>query len=116
MSKLGFNKYSLFDNFSQVNRELFDKVVNYSKITFTLNDSTQKPDVVNIVGYPWYEKEILDAELFCIYPCDNIFKTVIHTLTKKGYIELCRDSDYTQLFYCKHERQAEWQKKLSLLE
>jgi len=115
LSKLGFNYYSFIENFSQVRKELFDIVTTKSDVDYTLNDLTVKPTVVNIVGYPWYEKEIPDAELFCIYPCDNMFKTVIATLEKRGYKELCHDSDGLLYFYCKERYLEEWQKKLSYL-
>lgn len=112
LSKRGFNNWSLWEDFSQVEKELLDIVLTDCNVNYTLNDKKAKPDIANSVGYPWYKKEIPNVELFCLYPCDNLLKTIVPILLETGYVKLCEDKDYTQLAYCKKEKYNEFFKKI----
>ncbi len=113
LTKLGFNNFSLIDNYSQISKEILDDVIKLTQARVVLNDPAQKPVIFNIVGYPWFEDELpLSAELACIYPHDNLCETLIPNMKKKGYVELCWDVDILQTFLCKPEKYDEFFEKI----
>lgn len=117
LSKCGFNNLYMTENFTQVSPLLLSAIVRKANIKLHLNIETVEPTVINIVGYPWFEKDWnKSVELFCIYPCDNMFKTIIPEIESKGYKKLCEDSDYLCLAYCREDKFNEFMEKIKSYE
>ena len=138
LSKLGFNDFSLFDNFSGVNRELLDNLM--KDIKYKVNRHDIKPVVSNLSAYPWYTSPkimgmpglggwdegtdippknnipIDTCELFTFYCASNIFETIGKYLLDNGYVELCQDADFITVAYCKKERYKEFKGKIDFYE
>jgi len=136
LSKLGFNNFSFIDNFSGISQELFEKLMEKGNIKYILNQKETKPIVSNLASYPWYtspltlgmsgvggwnektdippkeEVPIQSCELFCFYCAKVIFETIGKYLLNNGYVELCQDSEYIQVAYCKKELEKKFKKEL----
>ena len=123
LSKLGFNNFSMIDDFSQIREELFNAVMKKGNVNFVLNQKKTKPIVSNLVDYPWYvnptpneispKDEVPDSsELFCFYCAPNIFVSIGKYLLENGYKELCMSQDLISVAYCKEEKYEEFKNKL----
>ena len=113
LAKLGFNNFYLAENFSQVSPHLLSAVMQEGDIDLKLNHSDVQPQVLILIGYPWIPKGFRESvELFCVYPCDNMFKTIIPEIKEMGYKRLCEDSDYMCLAYCREDKYDEFIEKI----
>ena len=138
LSLLGFNKFSLFDNFTGVNVELLDNMMLKNNISYTINQQQVMPTVSNMSAYPWYTSPMTmgiplsetgggwdetdtepktnipidTCELFVFYCAKNIFETIGKYLLNNGYVELCQDEDCITVAYCKKEKYDEFIKKV----
>lgn len=125
LSKLGFNNFSMIDNFSGVTKNLFETMMKKGNINYILNQKEIRPIVSNLSCYPWYHgvddegkpcpKDILpipECEIFCFYCANVIFETIGKTLLESGYRELCQDEDCTQIAYCRANKLDEYREKL----
>lgn len=113
LSKLGFNNFYLAENFSQVSPHLLAALMIKGNIDLKLNHSDVQPQVSVLIGYPWIPKGFRKSiELFCVYPCDNMFKTIIPEIKAMGYKRLCEDSDYMCLAYCREDKYTEFMTRI----
>lgn len=121
LSKVGFNNFSLIENFSQVERKLLEKTMTVGKINYVLNDENSAP-IVTTTNLPWYFHELPNSpkkstpiescELFCFYSARSMFTTIVPYLLNNGYVELCEDWDRLSVAYCKKEKYEEFKSKL----
>ena len=114
LSKLGFDNFSLIDDFTQVKKEVFDDAMKLVCGGRVINDYRAEPIVLNSVGLPWFYRRLpLSAELICIYPHKNFLESFIPHMKQRGYKELCWDSDKLQVFLCRPDKYDEFSAKIA---
>lgn len=121
LSKLGFNNFSLIDNFSQLDKPLLEELMKKGNIKYVLNKKGTKPIVTNAVAIPSYNTiipnpSIDSCELFCFYPHPNLINTTIHYLLNHGYVELCEDAERILVTYCKKKKYQQFYDKIKKYE
>lgn len=119
LSKLGFNNFSLSDNFSQIRQSLLEAVLKTGDIEYTLNNTHNvNPIIINICGFTTYYPEhtpIPDSvELFCHYSNKTLSEQVKQLLLKntQKYVELCVDNNFISKAYCREDKYLEFAEKL----
>lgn len=58
LSKLGYKKFHVIDNWCQVPQHYFTVRMTLAKIVPLINDLTVNPTIMNLVGYPFYPRKI----------------------------------------------------------
>ena len=109
LSKLKYNNFSMIDDFSQVNKHLFNGMMADNNLSFVLNNSNTQPIVISHMGYPLYPKNNLpdSVELICQYGNSDSRKMLFKLFNNK-YVELCTDSNEISTAYCRKDKHEEF--------
>lgn len=124
LNKLGFNNFSFIDNFSQLCPELFQALT--GKLTHTLNDYEIVPDVLNLVGLPYFVKRVYpQTELVITYNRTNLIEEMEGKLFYRpdenhygGMLEmsdkvfLCKDKYDMTNVWCNANKYDEFKSKI----
>lgn len=110
LSKLGYNNFSLIDNFSQLNEQLFYGMMKTNNLRYILNDNNTRPIVISHMGYPLYPKNNLpdSVELICQYGNTRAKEMLFELIKNDEYIELCRDCNEISVAYCRKDKYDEF--------
>lgn len=114
LNKLGFNNFSLIENFSQLSRYAVENMFKTYGINCLINKESTFPKVVNNVGVPdFILREINpDLELVVCYTNRSLEAQAPKYFEEKGFKFLCKDIDDLAFAYCKNEKHLEFSKKL----
>jgi hypothetical protein len=132
LNKLGFNNFSLVDNFIELPSCSIQYVMKKWNLNYILNDINAKPIVVNQCGFPYYPRQIKhnihyfenehmstykkdqhtpyfgeQIELFCSYQRSGLPSQVIGNL-----IPVAVDKDEILGVYCREDKYDEFYKLL----
>lgn len=117
---LGFNNFSVWDNWSQCPKELFENLMKIQAIRYSLNDRNKKPKLINNSMSPFVfptqdfeTRDMSELELVTIYQNRDWQKNnVVNILEPKGFTYLCSDPNDFAKAYCKVEKYKEFKQKL----
>jgi hypothetical protein len=131
LSKLGFDNFSMIDNFSQLPKTMFDDTMlaikeSDTNFKFQLNNFELKPKVFNLVAYTQYVKrdsnnvEIIpdSIDLFMSYvPLvpESRHLNMDNTKFFEKYVCLAKDPNRLLWSYCKKEKYEEFKSKLEMV-
>lgn len=104
LSKLGFNNFSLIENFSQTSKLLLEKIMEKGTIQYKLNRPEEEINsvVYNQIEWPKHLRKITESlELLCFY---GLMEKYCQTLVEKGFRFLCKDSDNFMVVYCREDK------------
>lgn len=139
LNKLGFNNFSILENFHQFKKEVFDAFIKYIDGNIVLNEVSSNPVVINIAGFPYYPRRIKNnivyletdefsefcnktaeergrmytnsnLELFCVYDYTATFDK--RTQLSEDFKFLCTDADNIATIHCRKDKYEEFKQKL----
>jgi hypothetical protein len=134
LHKLGFKRFSVIENWSQLPESLFRKTMRVNGIRVRVNEIESHPVVVNHCGYAVYPRRKRDGALYLHLEGQAAVKpdTPIHIddqtelfftyrpnfhdmrlqLIDNGFIELCSDSYALNFAFCRPDKHQEFMYKL----
>lgn len=114
LHKLGFNNFSLIDNFSQLSETAALKFKEIVKVPITINNFGLKPVVTQNVGVPALLNRGVqeNLELIICYTNRALESAAERTLPELGYTFLCKDTDDLAFAYCRNDKYEEFTNKL----
>jgi hypothetical protein len=133
LSKMGFNDFSAWDNWSQCDESMFRSMMEFGNIRFALNDPTTRPIMVNSSASPfvfithgfddrplenqeynrYQNRDISSVELVTFYTnrhWENILTPMF--LPKRNFVFLCKDEGDLSVAYCRKDKYEEFHNKL----
>lgn len=144
LSKLGFNNFSLWDNWSQCDKALCDLVLKEIAIKSTLNDPNTNPVIVNSSASPFVfithgfddrdneidthnlpvntfnihkNRDISNVEIVFFYTNRHWENTLAPMmLPQRDFVFLCKDEDDLSVAYCKKDKHSEFIEKIKKYE
>lgn len=113
LNKLGFNNFSLIDNFSQLPEAMLRGFMQSEGINYKLNNNESKPTVFTQVALPEIIKDNFypDTELICFYNNEGSIK-VLEETHLNNYIFLCEDEDFLGRAYCRKDKYDKFKSKI----
>lgn len=123
LSKLNFFKFSLWDNWSECPKYIFDNVMKGTKGTkYYINDSIVKPDFINnsmcpsyfpTIGFRDNLRDFSNTKIITFYQNKDWEHSYVPIyLEPKGFVFLCRDAEDKSQAYCRKELLQEYTKEL----
>jgi len=112
LSKIGFNNWSLFDNFTQLSRDLFLDMTETFGVKYALNDRTTNPTIINLIGYPGFLSTVHDnTEMVLLYENQRTLKD-FEASHADGFTMIATDSDEMIYVYARNDKAQEFTKRL----
>jgi hypothetical protein len=116
LKKLGFDQFTIKENFSQMTEHCLRTYLDYFKINFELNNPNSNSRVMNNSGVPDSSVFNLDnknnLELITCYTNNSLEKIAEDYFVRNGFKFLCRDIDNFSFAYCKENLYDNFKNKL----
>lgn len=130
-SKQGFNNFHMFENWTQVDRHLFEDVMKKGEIKYALNDKNTNPVFINSSGSPFvfityglddrdgltYKRDLSNTEMLCFYTNRDWENNLAHkALPKRGFRFLCKDRGDLAVSWVREDKYKEFKERLDIYE
>lgn len=115
LSHLGYTNFNLIDNFSQIRRQWIIDFLKRTNITYTLNEFSCRPTVINQSCYNKVIKHSIpdSTELIILYSNSTLLKEMLPILQSYNFVELCEDYFRMNVVYCRQNKYSEFNDKLT---
>ena len=124
LSKLGFSRFNITENFTQLSKFLLNQMMKRGQVPYTLNAKDTEPTIINLVG--WTELTRPDWPLSCEFACfyNNTRLTKeedgkCFVLSPSGsyiempdFVHLCTDIDQLTNVFCHRSKLEEYTEKI----